>query len=682
VSSLLAVSLLLGAAGARVESIQLSDAGSRTAVRVMWSGAPALVTVHREGNVARVTMSDAELGLVFAGGTRFAFAAATAPAPASEAPFKGLEVESRHGEVFFNFKVAPDTPIDVQRGTNYMVVAFRTPGPPAGTLVAGRSPMMTPLAAMRAMTPPPAPAPPAAPPHVANLMPAPTAAAPAAPAAAEPAPASPAPTVPEGPPAQTVQAPSPAPLPEAPTGLASEVVQSPPAEATVVDKSGAAQTPAAPATSDLHQRLFPVPAETSGYEQAEAGAPAGDLYTKLFPYSAESVPAPSPSTEAVSPAPEDFGPGLQMGPFNVRPGLRTGYVDATANFLASPEPVRDQYLEIQPRIAADAAVGAGHLSLKYEPIVRAFGSFDVTRSTTHPAEATFDTPLGTRGRLKIADTFVSGVLETTQVDPGGEYFFDLGHFNKNAVGAEASIEVSPRFSVELGGGYDWVDFTEPSAFFGYRRAMGSVGLGFEATPTLKTTFSYVYDNVPENDDRPEAQGHAHTVEVGLLGDIAPLLHGTVSVGYRAQDSPNAAVGGQEYRGVTASATLTRDLGREAAVTLLVNRATPLSNFDANAFYVTTSVAGSLLAPLPYEIALNAGGGYHWNDYRTFVTGEDFKREDRIYGWFVGLRRPINRRLSAFAGYRWERRRSNVEDFENDTHGLLLQLDLDVFGRTH
>src|SRR5262249_51996446 len=160
----------------------------------------------------------------------------------------------------------------------------------------------------------------------------------------------------------------------------------------------------------------------------------------------------------------------------------------------------------------------------------------------------------------------------------------------NAVGAQASIDVGPRTSVELGGGYDWVDFTQPSAFFGYRKAMGSVGLGFEVTPTLKSTLSYVYDNVPQIDERPEAQGHAHTVQVGLVGEILPLLHGSASVGYRAQDSPNAGPGGQQYRGVTASASLTRDLGREAAVTVLVNRATPLSNFDQNAFYVTTSVA--------------------------------------------------------------------------------------------
>jgi hypothetical protein len=169
--------------------------------------------------------------------------------------------------------------------------------------------------------------------------------------------------------------------------------------------------------------------------------------------------------------------------------------------------------------------------------------------------------------------------------------------------------------------------------------------------------------------------------VSLLGDILPLVRGSLTVGYRDQKSPNAAAGGTRFQGFTATGTLTKDFGRESAVSLLVSRATPLSNFQANAFYVSTSVSASVLAPLPYSIAFNAGGGYHWNDYQTLVTGTNLKRADRIFGWFVGLRRPLDRRTSAFAGYRWERRRSNVDSFENDTNGLLLQLDVDVFGRS-
>ncbi len=639
------VASLLLAAAARVENVRLEDVGARTSVRVAWSGRPALVSVQRTGSVARVVLKDAELGLVFAGGTRFAWTSATAPAPISEALFQGLDIESGKGEIAFSFHVPSGTPIDVRRASDHLVVSFRAAGAPAGTLVAAAtaSPTVPPAPMRQAPVPAvvlaPPPAAPTTPPPVATPLPAPV---------ATPVP-------------HPVATPVPAPV-----------------AVPAVEPASEAAT-AAVATSDLHQRLFPVPADTSAYDP-ETEAPAADLYSKLFPYAAEAAPSPLAATEAVAPSLEETDPGLRLGPFRVRPGVRAGYVNAEANFLANPVPVRDRYLEVQPKLAMDAAVGAGRFLLTYEPILRAFGSFDVTREPTHPVEATLDAPLGTRGRLKLTDTFVSGVLETTQVDPGGEYFFDLGRFNKNSFGADVSIEVGPRLSLELGGGYDWVDFTEPSSFFGYRRALGSVGIGYETTPNLKTTLSYLYDAVPDLPDRPEATYDAHSFQLGLDGEILPLLRGSLHVGFRDQLSPNAGPEGQRFRGFTAGASLTRDLGREAALTVLVNRSTPLSNYEENAFYVSTAVSASFLAPLPYGIALNAGGGYHWNDYETLVTGADFKREDRIFGWFVGLRRPLDRRTSAFAGYRWERRRSNVEPFENDTDGLLLQIDVDVFGR--
>ncbi len=665
-SSLLAVSLLLGAA-ARVDSVQLSDTGARTAVRVDWTGAPADVTVHREGDVARVAMSDAELGLMFAGSSRFEWSSAMVPA---SAPFRSLRIESKNGEVFFFFQVSSDTPIDVRRGPKSMVVSFRHTGPPAGTLLASRRPSPTarPVAVatpgteapLRRATVTPPPAPPTMPPAPAPTVTAPPVAAPMAPPVRE---------------AKSTP-------PPAPSGLVAEVTPATLAVATTEPtKPVDLAAPPAADTAALHQLIFPVPAaEPAADEPEETGVPSTDLYTKLFPYAAEAAPAPTAATEAVSPAPEELAPGMHIGPVSVRPGVRVGYVDAQANFLSSPEPVRDQYVEFQPRLEADAPVGAGRLAFSYQPILRALGSFEVTRSNTHPLQLTLDAPLGTRGRLKLSDEFVSGVLETSEVDPGGEYFFDLGRFNKNALGANASIDVGPRVSLEVGGGFDWIDFTQPSSFFDYQRTFASVGFGFEATPTLKTIFGYAYDTSPASDGRPEAEYRAHSLQLSLLGDILPLVRGSLTLGYRDQESPNAAEGGTRFRGFTAAGTLTKDFGRESAVTLLVNRSTPLSNFQDNAYYVSTAVSASFLAPLPYSIALNAGGGYHWNDYPTFVTGTDRKREDRIYGWFVGLRRPIDRRISAFAGYRWERRRSNLKPFENDTDGFLLQLDVDVFGR--
>jgi hypothetical protein len=70
-----------------------------------------------------------------------------------------------------------------------------------------------------------------------------------------------------------------------------------------------------------------------------------------------------------------------------------------------------------------------------------------------------------------------------------------------------------------------------------------------------------------------------------------------------------------------------------------------------------------------------GAGYRWNDYRRAFSS----RADRILGWFVGLRRPIARKLSLSAAYRKEERSSNIDNFDTDADGIYLQLEWDIFG---
>jgi hypothetical protein len=55
------------------------------------------------------------------------------------------------------------------------------------------------------------------------------------------------------------------------------------------------------------------------------------------------------------------------------------------------------------------------------------------------------------------------------------------------------------------------------------------------------------------------------------------------------------------------------------------------------------------------------------------------REDRILGWFVGLRRPISRKLLLSGAYRKENRSSNIDSFDTDSDGFYLQLEWGIFG---
>ena len=368
-----------------------------------------------------------------------------------------------------------------------------------------------------------------------------------------------------------------------------------------------------------------------------------------------------------------------MGPFRVRASVDARYVDADTFVESQVEPTRDQYLEVQPRVAAVAPVGEGSFTLDYAPVLRAFATYDDVNSSSHTFGAGLDLPIGPSVTFRARDRFRSGVLDTRVVDPGGEYFFGLGRFYRNDVDAGVSIAVGPRLSVELGGAAGTVRFKEESNFFDYDTRSGSAGFGYEVTPSLKAIASYVYDRLPRPDERPEAESTAHSGRLTLTGDILPLLTGEVSVAYRDQSTPNAGLGGTGFSGVTLSAALTRQLGRESTLAVYASRATPPSAFEENGFYVSSALQGTLQVPLPAEFQLRGGLGYQWNDYRTIASEIGLPREDRILGWYVGLRRPVRQNLFLSAAYRGEDRQSNIDTFDTDANGLYLQLEWDLFG---
>jgi len=499
-------------------------------------------------------------------------------------------------------------------------------------------------------------------------VPAPPKPAPAAPApvvaAATPPAATPAPVLPK-PVTSTPPERAPAPAPPAST----------PPPAVPETKTAAAPSPGSSDTAELARGLFPT-APTD--PQAAGTGSVAELYAQLFPTGAVAPPPEEPveAPEIVEPGQEA---GATLGPFRVRAGVDARFVDADTYVESTAVPTRDKYLEVQPRIEGVAPVGEGRFTLDYLPVFRAFATHDQVNSSSHSLGAKIDLPAGGRVDLRASDRFRSGVLDTRVVDPGGEYFFGLGHFRRNDADAGASIMVGPRLSVELGGALGMVRFQEKSNFFDYDTRAASAGFGFEVTPNLKAVASYVYDEVPRPDQRPEAQSSANSARFTLTGDILPLLTGELSVGYRDQKTPNAGPGGTSYSGFTMSAALARQVGREAVVALYANRSTPLSAYEANGFYVSTGVQGTVQFPMPAEFQLRGGVGYQWNDYRTVAVEIGEPRADHILGWYVGLRRPVGHKLYLSGAYRSEDRTSNVNTFTTDADGFYVQLEWDIFG---
>jgi len=641
--NLLAVLLLAVApASARVEGVSLAAVDSQLAVRVALSGRPGMVAVHREGDVARVSITETTLGRNFAGGTRFAWT----PAPdfdlemlSGSTRLDRLEVMVADSEVSVLLHVPPEVSIDIRRDRRGLLLLFREESAEAPP------PTM-------AQAPPPAPAPEPAP---APVAPPPVAAAPA------------------------VAPPSPPPTPTEPSEpVTAMAAAAPPAEAAApVTEPVATPAPTAD-TAELARGLFPTGAAAgiAASQEPAAGASVNELYAQLFPGG-----APRTTAETVEPAVEmgEAMPGVPFGPLRVQAGLDVRYIDADTFVESSGEPVRDRYLEVVPRIAATAPVSDGRVTFEYMPFLRAFATYDQINRSSHRMNLGLDLPVGPSVTLRAEDSFVSGTLDTREVDPGGEYFYGLGQFRRNTLSGGMSILLGQRSSLELDGGARTVRFQEPSTFFDYDTRFATAGLGYELSPNLRAIVAYQYDTVPTPAERPEAESRAHNAKVTLSGDITPLLTGEIFAGYRDQKNPNAGEGGTSYSGFIMGGSLTRQFSRRSDVTFFVNRSTPASAFENNAFYVFTALQGSGRFPLPLQLQAQGGLGYQWNDYRTASAELGIPREDRILAWYVGLRRPVHRQLFLSATYRRQERRSNLDAFDVNSDGFIFQLEWDIFG---
>ena len=650
--------LFLAATAARVETVSLTTLDSQLAVRVAVTGRPGMVAVHRESDAARVSIAGADLGVHFAGGRRFAWtpiAGSGADVLAAPVHLDRIEVVGSEAEVSVLLHVPPEVSIEVRRDRRGFLLVFRQM-PASG---------------------PPAPAPPpkvaAAPSPEPEVAPSPPVEeAPRPPAVTAPVPSN-EPPAREASPASRVAAVAlePAPEAKAPATPPAEPVPPPPATAEAPAPAPSSET------LELARHLFPGAGAMSPESDSTTRASVDDLYGRLFP---GGPPETTPETVVVPPV-ETLGAdeGVPLGPLHVQAGLDVHYVDADTFVETSAAPVRDHYMEVTPRLLATAPVREGRLQVDYLPTLRALATYADVNSSSHRLGVGIDLPVGPSVLLRAKDSFVSGVLDTRDVDPGGEYFFDLARFNRNTVDGGASIVVGPRLSLELGGTLNTVRFKDPSSFFDYDTRLASAGLGYELTPNLKAIAAFVYDQVPTPLDRPEAEARARSGQVTLAGTILPLVSGSVSFGYRDQTSPNAGAGGTGYRGLVMSGSVSRQLGPDSTVTLFLNRSTPVSAFEENAFYVTTGLQGAARLPLPAALQLQAGLGYQWNDYRVVTEAIGEPRADRIFALYVGLRRPIRRQLFVSANYRREQRRSNLDQFDTNTDGFFLQLEWNIFG---
>ncbi len=402
-----------------------------------------------------------------------------------------------------------------------------------------------------------------------------------------------------------------------------------------------------------------------------------DLYRRLFPTAAEGR-APVEEEEAFDGGGAE---GLVVGPVTLRPYASASWVDADVLAFDNPVPVRDQYLQVAPGVTASMRVRDGLLAAEYEPRLRFFSDIPLVNETSHFAGLKLESPVGSRAFLRLGYRYTRAILETTVVDPGREYFFDLSRFTFHEVSALARVDLGARLSAEAEARAATTRFdeTQEGGFFDNDNRTFRAGLGYDVGSDLRATVSYAYERIPPSPDRAIVETSAHSLLGTLAGTIAPLTSGSLTAGYRRQTNPLASGESASFQGLVLGGSLRRELGHSSAIELQLNRTAEPSAFDTNAYYVTNSIAASLSVPAPWEVWARGSVGWFRNSYPNDAPGIGAPRRDDILGWTVGLGREIGWRAWARADYRRERRYSNLPGFDVTTDGFVVQLGVGLFG---
>jgi hypothetical protein len=283
--------------------------------------------------------------------------------------------------------------------------------------------------------------------------------------------------------------------------------------------------------------------------------------------------------------------------------------------------------------------------------------------------------VGSTWLVSVSDQLHRGTIETQILDPGREYFYNVGTFHRNEISVAIRSESAGRFDWDLGGRTATESVAPGTGYFDNVREGLFLGTRYEFNATTKAILRYEFERVPPPDTRPVVESQAHVLMLGMEGDVTPLLRATISAGFRDENHPRAVAGGDRFRGPTYSCSLRRETVGGASLTLGASRSTQLSAFESNAFYVSSGVQAVLKAPLPLGTQLLAGTSYQWNDYRLNAQGLSEPRHDRLFGWSAGVSRSITRWSFARVDYNWDRRRSNVSELNTRTHSFMVQLGL-------
>jgi len=363
------------------------------------------------------------------------------------------------------------------------------------------------------------------------------------------------------------------------------------------------------------------------------------------------------------------GEGIVIGPFIFSPAIEVTWQRNDNIFFEESTPVEDDIYTAKARLQLELPYHDSYLRFVYHPKYKEYKTYELREKWSHFVDVIGLFEFSSGLKLRPTYRFVSGNLETPEVDPGYEHVYGDWQFNKHELAMAADYWFTYTDGLSLEAGYTDLTYDRNVYFYDYTREYYGLSWIHQLSSTAKLDVRLRRENFDALQTLAYRNSSSDELTIGLSGQLSETLSSELRVGWRQTQYDavnNDAI--EDFSGLVAEGYLSWEMAHSSTLSLELRRWDYPSAWEYNQSYVATG------AGLRYNLSLNrlfAQARYYVQDNSYDVVTRD--RNDDLTNYGIGLGFWITQNLSLRGNYTVQERDSTLRPFEYDTDVILIGL---------
>ncbi len=353
--------------------------------------------------------------------------------------------------------------------------------------------------------------------------------------------------------------------------------------------------------------------------------------------------------------------GIALGPFIFSPAVDLTWENRDNIFFTPDNEVSSNVWLARARLMFELPVYESYLRFSYTPQYRDYTDYDLENNWSHFVDFSGDFEFSSGLKLGFDYRFVSGNLETREVDPGGELVFGDRQFNKNDFAGDLQYWFSSTNGLTADVSYVTIryDDTDRAFFYDYDRLRGGAGWIHQMSPTLTSKLMYRHEEfTPKGSGERYRESNSDELTIAFDGKVSPVFTSAIEVGWRTtsyKDVPGYPKA-DDASGLLLRGSLAWTLGHGSVLTLDLLRQDYPSNYIDQTHYIAKG-AGLIYRLQRERLFGHLRVRYQNNDYERPDPIEGKTRSDDITDFGLGIGYRLMPSLSLRGSYAYQKRDS-------------------------